>query len=233
MESNNATVLNEIPFELNLEQLQRKLHVEKNSHFEADLAEIIQTAQKIARPKAFYKVSYIQSKTENTVVIDGISFTSRVLRVNLNSVHRVFAFVATCGTELEQWAASIDDVLHQFWVDTIKECTLREAICYLKEHLDQTYQLKKTSSMSPGSLKDWPIEEQTQLFQLLGDTKQQIGVELTPSFLMLPTKSVSGFRFPAEDNFESCQLCPREDCPGRRMPYDPELFQKKYEMSPH
>ena len=45
---------------------------------------------------------------------------------------------------------------------------------------------------------------------------------------MVPTKSVSGILFPAEETFASCQLCPRDDCPNRRAPYDPELFERKY-----
>ncbi len=45
---------------------------------------------------------------------------------------------------------------------------------------------------------------------------------------MVPTKSVSGILFPAEESFASCQLCPRENCPNRRAPYDPELFDRKF-----
>ena len=72
--------------------------------------------------------------------------------------------------------------------------------------------------MNPGPLKDWPLGEQRQLFFLFGDVKQAIGVELTESFLMYPVKSVSGIIFPTEVNYENCQLCPRENCPGRRAP---------------
>jgi hypothetical protein len=233
MESRQSIILNKIPFELDSTQLEKKLHIEAGSDFAADLADLITTALKIARPKACYRIGYIDAKHDEAVTIDGICFNSRVLRVNLDAVHRVFASVATCGTELETWANSIEDVLHRFWADTIKEWALRAAFCFLKEHLEQVFQLGTTSAMSPGSLKDWPIEQQIPLFQLLGDTKTAIGVELTPSFLMLPTKSVSGIRFPAKDNFESCQLCPRENCPGRRLPYNPDLFQKKYELIPH
>lgn len=82
--------------------------------------------------------------------------------------------------------------------------------------------------MSPGSLEDWPVSQQSALFSLLGDTQHAIGVQLTESCLMVPTKSVSGIRFPMEDSFESCQLCPREDCPGRRAPYDEALYARRF-----
>ena len=83
--------------------------------------------------------------------------------------------------------------------------------------------------MNPGSLEDWPIQQQTQVFELLGDPLRDVGVRLTDSFLMVPIKSVSGIRYPTETSFESCQLCPREKCTGRRAPYDPELWRKRYE----
>jgi predicted transcriptional regulator len=82
--------------------------------------------------------------------------------------------------------------------------------------------------MNPGSLTDWPLREQRALFSLLGDVQATVGVELTNSLLMVPTKSVSGIFFPAEESFASCQLCPREACPNRRAPYDPELYDRKY-----
>jgi len=47
---------------------------------------------------------------------------------------------------------------------------------------------------------------------------------------MVPVKSVSGILFPTEESFASCQLCPREVCPGRRAPYDPDLYDAKYRL---
>ena len=61
--------------------------------------------------------------------------------------------------------------------------------------------------MNPGSLADWPLREQRPLFGLLGNVRAAIGVTLTPSLLMTPTKSVSGILFPSEETFASCQLC--------------------------
>ena len=80
--------------------------------------------------------------------------------------------------------------------------------------------------MSPGSgdAVIWPIEQQRNLFALLGDGSQQIGVQLTDSCLMIPNKSVSGIRYPTEIDFHTCQVCHREDCPGRIAPFDEEQW---------
>jgi hypothetical protein len=77
--------------------------------------------------------------------------------------------------------------------------------------------------MSPGSLEDWPIEQQRPLFSLLGNVEASIGVKLNKSLLMIPRKSVSGVYFPNEVTFYNCQLCPRERCEGRKAPYTEEL----------
>jgi hypothetical protein len=77
--------------------------------------------------------------------------------------------------------------------------------------------------MSPGSLQDWPLEAQSQLFQLLPDVEAAIGVRLTESLLMIPTKSVSGIYFQTEVSFVNCQLCQRGKCPGRKARYDEDL----------
>jgi cobalamin-dependent methionine synthase I len=98
----------------------------------------------------------------------------------------------------------------------------------LYTYLDQRYQLARTASIHPGSLQDWPIQEQGPLFAQLGEAAPAIGVQLTPSYLMVPTKSVSGIRFPLEESFESCQLCTRQNCPNRRAPYEEGLYERKY-----
>ena len=130
--------------------------------------------------------------------------------------------------ELEDWSNSIDDMLKGYWAEAIKRMALGSAMNALAEHLMEHYRPGRTSSMSPGSLADWPIQEQRTLFKVLGNTRDSIGVQLTDSFLMIPTKSVSGIWFPTETTFESCQLCPRTDCPGRRAPYDKDLYDKRY-----
>jgi hypothetical protein len=173
-------------------------------------------------------MAFIESKGDDTVTVDGVTLTSRVLRVNLEQAHRVFPYAVTCGSELDQWSSKITDMLLKYWAEEIKETVLYMAIDFFKNHLVEYYQLGQLSRMSPGSLADWPIEEQRPLFSLLGNTKDLIGVHLTSSLMMVPTKSVSGIIFPTEFDFTSCQLCPREVCPGRKAAYDKDLYDHKY-----
>ena len=75
-----------------------------------------------------------------------------------------------------------------------------------------------TCSYSPGQYK-WTIEEQKEIFSMVDGKK--IGVELNSSYLMVPFKSVSGvYGFGQSDKIDktrvACDLCPRQNCIGRR-----------------
>ena len=224
----NPKILSAIPLHFNLEQLREKARIKEGSEHVGQLKALLAQAQAIGKPKACYRPAFIESRAEEQVTIDGIRLTSRVLCVNLEGIHRVFPYVATCGLELEEWSRSFDDILQKYWADMIKEMALRTAFQYLHDHLLEQYRLMRVSRMNPGSLADWPLPEQRPLFALLGDGPGSIGIHLTDSFLMMPVKSVSGLWFPSEKSFESCRLCPRESCPDRRAPYDPHLFDRQY-----
>jgi len=223
-----TVLLDGVRFEPDFDWLLQALHLRPESAHAARVRELAREAQSVARPKALYGVAYIEDRGDDFVIADGVRLTSRVLRVNLEGVHRVFPYVATCGRELDEWSSSLSDLLESFWADAIKEHALRQVISALNSDLAERYQPGPTSAMNPGSLADWPMPEQRPLFALLGDVRRAIGVELKDSFLMVPVKSVSGLRFPNTTSFENCQLCRREGCPGRRAPYDLELYARKY-----
>lgn len=220
--------LGSIPFKVDIDVLFKRLHIDKDSEEAEEVINLADAASRIAKPKVLYMESTVNEKGDDYVVIDNIRFNSRVLRVNLDSAYRVFPYVCTCGTELEEWADSLQDMLERYWAEEIMKMALDKAIEAFNNHLKDNFHPGHTSSMNPGSLEDWPISQQRQLFRILGNPKQYIGVELTESYLMMPMKSVSGIRFPTESSFENCQLCSRENCPGRRAPYDRLLYAQKY-----
>jgi hypothetical protein len=221
-------VLDQIAFEPDLPWLLKRLRIKEGSANYGELQRMLEQAGPIARPKAFYRVSYINNRGDGWVDIDSTRFTSRVLQVNLDHAYRVFPYLATCGPELQAWADGIEDMLLNYWAETVKEAALFCAMRALFEDIDQRYRPGHMATMSPGSLADWPIEQQKPLFHSFDGLDSRIGVQLTDSLLMVPTKTVSGIRFTTELDFESCQLCPREGCPGRRAVYNPELYDSRY-----
>jgi hypothetical protein len=232
--SDAPIILDPIPFRPQEDRILRALGIAEADApmFLPDIKELLAQAHAVAKPKGVYKLATVDrpdgADADHTVLIDGCPFTSRVLAVNLKDVSRTFPYIATCGTELEEWSQSIDDPMKRFWADTIKEEALRCAIEAVAHDLVQSFRPGERASMNPGSLEDWPLSEQPGLFALFGDAIDTIGVGLSESFLMIPVKSVSGLWFETESGFKNCQLCPRENCPNRRAPYDPHLFGTRY-----
>ena len=221
-------VLDDVPFLIDMDSLAKQMRIKEGSGNLEKLEKLAGQARAAAKPKAVLREAYIEERTDDRVRVNGVFLSSRVLRVNLEKAHRIFPFVATCGRELEEWSQGITDILEKFWADAIKEMAVRQTVRYLHEYLTEHFQPGKLSRMNPGSLPDWPLPEQRPLFDILEDGPRAIGVELTDHFLMMPVKSVSGIWFPTEESFESCRLCPRENCPGRRAAYDRDLYARKY-----
>ena len=215
-------IFENISITLQPEEIRKKLHMRQGSE-DDEVQSLIEAAQPLIKIGAAYKVCYIEKKLEDAVEIDGIRFTSRVLRKNLDKVERVFPYVITIGDRLMEKARTFDDVLRQYYFDTIGIVALTAARKYFEDQLRSRYALGGMSRMSPGSLTDWPIEEQRLLFSLLGDVEASIGVKLSVSLVMIPQKSISGIYFPTEISFYSCQLCPRKRCPSRQTGYNKEM----------
>lgn len=218
--------LTHIPFTLDREALMKQAHVEAGSDEAEEMVPLFKLATKVGNPKAAYGVAFIESRDGDTVRVGGVTFTSRTLVKNLESVERVFPMVATCGCEMDEAFADKGDVLKEFWWDLIKLSLLRTASKHLDDHLHRKFRLNKTASMRPGSgdAAIWPIQQQKELFALLGDVEKAIGVRLTDSCLMVPNKTTSGLMFPTEKDFRSCEVCHRENCPNRHAPFNKQLW---------
>jgi hypothetical protein len=211
-------ILAHIPIELNPASVHSKL----KSHDHGAVEGLITRALSLAQAQAIFATAYVEDREEDAVVIAGRRFKSRVLRKNLDNVGRVFPAVVTLGGRFDEAVEATGDLLEKYYLDAIGNLALAEARTHLIGHLCRRFATDKLSWMSPGSLTDWPLEEQVPLFELLGGVESAIGVRLTASLLMLPRKSVSGIFFPAESTFFSCRLCPRDRCDNRKARYDEE-----------
>lgn len=216
-------IIDSIPANLSPDEIGRRLRLSPDRGHSCSQDELVRTAGSLIRLRAVYEISYIGAKETDAVEIAGVSFRSRVLRHNLDRVQKVFPFIMTVGHELERAAAASGDLLKQYYLEEIANMVLETGASWLMENLKERWGLPGISSMSPGSLEDWPLTEQPKLFSLFGDTERIIGVRLTASFLMVPRKSISGIFFPSETGFASCELCPRERCPSRKAPYREEM----------
>ena len=221
------SIINEfLNFELDEKKIASDLKIRHGSPMFFELQSLINEAEKIAKPKAIYTIAVIEKCDEQEIILNGIRFHSRLLRKNLNGVHRSFPYIATCGTELDTWKNAITDNITRYFADHLSGLALRFATKELYKKIKEIYGLNKTATMNPGSLEDWPLDAQTSLFQLLGSPESLIGVRLMDSLLMVPRQSVSGILFETDTDFINCQLCPRQNCPNRKAPYSKANIQE-------
>jgi hypothetical protein len=214
-----------IPVDMDPDALAKELHVDRIGAWDPFQSAFEAAAETIA-PRAGYTVQFVEERTGDGVVIDGVRFSSRVLSKNLEDVGRVFPYVTTIGDALELRLDSGRDLLENYYLDAISNMVLIRARTHLEEVLRRRFALGGLSFMSPGSLKDWPIQEQKPLFSFFDDAAHILGVTLAENCLMSPKKSVSGIYFPTSTHFFSCQLCPRVRCVGRKAPYSRELAEE-------
>lgn len=219
----------EIHFKIKLEEFLDLIKMSKDYKDIDKIKKYLKKTNQIAVPKAMYREVFINDRGKDYVFVEDQKFKSKILTVNLKDAHKVIIYLITCGEEIEKWAKDNQgDMLENYWLSMLQEIVLQKARDYIKKEITEKHLPGSTSVMNPGSLIDWSITEQKKLFNLLGDPKKEVGVKLTESSLMLPAKSVTGLIYPTENDFENCQVCPREKCPNRSASYDPNLVKKKY-----
>lgn len=185
----------------------------------SQLFQLLDQARARARPKAAFAVMSPNIVDDETVRFGKVSFESGLMARRLTGLETALPFVATCGRELAEWTAGLTG-LAQYMADEIMLMALKQAERQLEQFLIDRFNMPTVSAMNPGSLaREWPITGQIPLFELLGDLPGRIGVRLLPSLLMDPGKSVSGVFFQTDEQYHNCQLCLKEACPSRKVPY--------------
>lgn len=212
---------------LDFQEVMEKLRVPED--LDEEFKDIFDECVAIADPKFTYAAFDVRQEDSCTWIGEE-RFESRVMQVNFKGAKKAYPYVVTCGKELYDLAQTKDDPLEKFWVDGISEQYLYRAHGVALAEIKAFSGAKTLYSMNPGSLQDFPISQQGPLFRMLGDTKQTIGAWITPTFLILPYKSGSGFYFESDSEFVNCSLCPRQGCPNRRVPFDEMKFSMKYEL---
>lgn len=177
-----------------------------------------------AKDKLVYKVCFCESDVSvdgDSCEFEGFTVKSRGLAVNLKSSLRAVIFGATVGTELDRLISrysgvypSKSVVLHAFGAERIE--ALCDAFCSWYE---AEKGVRLTRRFSPG-YGDLSLEVQRDIFRSL-ECEKRIGLYLSDSLLMIPSKSVTAFsgvaeEGQAEDKISKCSLCKNQNCAYRR-----------------
>lgn len=210
----------EAAFNPDASALLSRLGLDSDSDEAEDFLSLLDRLAPFARPKGVLTEAKVERCPDpDRILVGGVEFTSRLLADNLGDEDVAWPYIATCGREIYDSVSAIADPFERYWGEEVMQAALSEAMDALERYLAASVFPGKTAVMSPGSLPEWPIGQQTPLFRLLGDGALRCGVELTASLLMIPNKSVSGIRFHNEHEYVNCRLCPRERCPNRKAEF--------------
>lgn len=215
-------------FDPSIPDLLKELRLQADSSDARDVHDLVAESRKVARPRGVSRVVQIEGRSAESITAGREVLRSRVLQVNTQNTQRIFVFAATCGSELAEWAQAHEDPVHHFTALSIAEKALKAMVKTVEQDLQNTFDTGPLSCMLPGSLQDWPIQEQDIIFRLLGEGPRNIGLRLTDSKLMIPAHSVAGLLYASAEDFVSCQLCPLSGCTHRKRVYDPTLLREKY-----
>lgn len=211
------------PLKLDREAIAKRLRVAEGSRKREELWEMIDTIEKLAKPAVHYR------RVEPDFSPDsGVRFGEK--HVSSNSVRNVlqdkalahddgsksvFAFAATCGQEATDWGAEREYGLPVFWAQTILEEGMLQILRELENEMSKVHQ-SKISLVEPGVPEDWPLNEQTDVFEILGGDSEKFGIRLNEQSLMLPFKYLAGFAYFSKNLLPQCGFCHFTDCNKQR-----------------
>ena len=187
------------------------------------IAESFEILQSIAGRKSIYRIFCLEHLGDNRISFGNLEVQSKSLAKNLKGCDKIVVFGATLGIGVDQL------IRRTSLTDMAKAVVLQAcAAALLEEYCDE--QQKKISTeleksglylrprFSPG-YGDFPIEFQEPIMRML-DCAKKIGLTMTDSYMMSPTKSVTAIIGISTEKercpISGCEACGKKDCAYRR-----------------
>lgn len=204
----------------------RYLGYGKNAADEKTLA-LIEDAfaelERSAAPKSVWRIFDLEQSEDGRIIIGTMDIESRSLSRNLKGCEKILLFGATLG-------GGVDQLIRRTSVTDMAKAVVLQACAaaMLEEYCDER-QLAAAGELeedglylrprfSPG-YGDFDIRYQAPLMQML-DCAKKIGLTMTDSYMMTPTKSVTAVigasRIKERCPVSGCESCDKKDCEYRR-----------------
>ena len=181
---------------------------------------VVASCLKIAKPRATIAAFPVQSVSPNEVILDGctLRLTGHDIAAHLADAREVVLFAATLGADVDRELRrlSLTDPLGQVVFDSVATALVERAA-------DAAEARARAYAASQGAFTSWrfspgygdlPLDVQSSFLAVL-DATRQLGITLTPSNLMVPTKSVTaivGIHPSPQPGLESsCSICALAD----------------------
>lgn len=175
-----------------------------------------------AAPRAVWR-EYPLSMRGHVLDMTCLQTESKSLERNLKDCERILLFGATLGSQVDVLLQRYGRIqMSKAVVMQAASVAMLESFCDEKnEELKQQYLAQGwylRPRFSPG-YGDFPLECQRHIVPAL-ELGKRIGVTLTDSLLMAPSKSVTAVigasRLPRQCSVQGCEVCEKRDCEYRR-----------------
>lgn len=178
--------------------------------------------ERMAAPKSIWREYPLQIR-EHELDMGVFKTKSRNLERNLQDCEKILLFAATLGS-------GVDVLLQRYTRLQMSKAVVMQAAAAAmletycdeqnerlkQEYLEQGWYLRPRFSPGYG---DFPLENQKPLAAAL-ELNKRIGITLTDSLLMAPSKSVTAVigasRKPRNCSIQGCEACGKKDCLYRR-----------------
>lgn len=182
-----------------------------------------ESLESVAGPKSIYRIFDLRHQSEECFQIGNIQMESRSLGRNLKKCEKLILFGATLGTGVDRLItrASLTDMASAVVLQSCAAAMLEEYCDSVQEAISAELEQEGwylRPRFSPG-YGDFAIQYQKPLMQML-DCAKTIGLTMTDSFMMTPTKSVTAVigmsRLKERCPVQGCESCEKKDCEYRR-----------------
>ncbi|UCD57065.1 MAG: hypothetical protein JSV16_14820 [Candidatus Hydrogenedentota bacterium] len=154
------------------------------------------------RPRGIYREALCLPNGRTIDIGESLSLESSFLRNHLPKSKKAAIFLVTIGPELEESIRKeIDNgrTRKAYILDCLGSNAAESAAAVTHRVVQEKFKLSMRR-YSPG-YNDWDISQQEILFEFLGrENAREVGVGLTPDFMMAPRKSVSGIILPRTES---------------------------------
>ena len=230
----------DVDLQLNIKEVYRYLGYrgrEPEEEIKEKIADCIKQVLEVSELRGLYEeLPLVFSGEEGELSIGGIKVKSFDLWKNLSECSSVYLLGATIGIGIDRLIAraSVSDMTRATIYQAVGAAYVEEYVDYINEEIRVKAcgeGLALRPRFSPG-YGDLPLDYQQDIFRLLNLSKH-IGISLTESMLMSPSKSVTAIigvgkrstKGEGESELEpeqvnkhrgkNCKLCPKLDCQFR------------------
>ena len=206
--------------EIDIGEVLRYMGNGKSDIKEEILSEVISVCEMLkssVSPQYVYRIFPITVK-EDTVQIDNISFASSRLAKHLKDCKEAAIRAATLGIQADNAIrrSAILGTVNVSAAQAAGTAMIEQVADYATDAIEKESGLKAIPRFSPG-YADWHLSAQRDMLNLC-DAQRRIGITLTDSLMMVPTKSVTaiiGLNNKGCTKKTNCSQCDKKDCDYR------------------